>query len=77
MANDTIQRTTEQEVVGDQVVERTSVARTDAAPNRTINKFIQAVYYIEGVLMALLGLRFILRLLGASTASTFVNFIYS
>lgn len=76
MTEQTTQRTTEQEVVGDQVVERTTVSQAQAAPKYGANKIIQAVYYLEGLLLALLALRFVLRLLGSSTASSFVNFIY-
>lgn len=35
------------------------------------------IYYIAGVIEALLGLRLIFKLLGASTGSGFVNFLYS
>jgi YggT family protein len=67
----------EQDVVGDQVVQRESVNAVPARDVRTANKTIQIVYYIEGLIMALLGLRFVLRLLGASVASPFVSFIYT
>lgn len=77
MAEQTTQRVTEQEVVGDQVVERTSVAQVDHSQNYANNKIIQIIYYIEGVIIALLALRFVLRLIGASAASSFVNFIYA
>lgn len=40
----------------------------------TINRFI---YYIVGVIEIFLIFRFMLKLLGASTASPFVRFIYS
>jgi YggT family protein len=71
------ERTVDRDVVGDQVVERTTVENRSSGTGKTINKTIQIIYYIEGVLLALLGLRFVLRLLGASQASGFVNFIYS
>lgn len=77
MTEQTTQRTVEQEVVGDQVVERTSVTQANATPARKANKIMQVVYYIEGLILALLALRFVLRLLGASAASSFVSFIYS
>jgi hypothetical protein len=70
------ERVVETDVVGDQVVQRESVDRTNPDHVRRMNKIIQIVYYIEGIIMAILGLRFILRLFGASTASTFVAFIY-
>jgi len=37
----------------------------------------QIVYFIFGLIEALLALRFVLVLLGASTASTFVSFVYN
>ncbi len=70
------ERTVDRDVVGDQVVERTSVQTRATSSVKGINKSIQVVYYIEGVLLALLALRFVLRMLGASPASLFVNFIY-
>ncbi len=40
--------------------------------------FVQRlIYYIGGVIMALLAIRFLLLLFGASRASGFVDFIYS
>jgi uncharacterized protein YggT (Ycf19 family) len=48
---------------------------TAVAADRTVNKAAQVVYYITGVVVALLGLRFLLLLFGA-TNTGFVNFIY-
>ncbi|MDQ3239205.1 MAG: YggT family protein [bacterium] len=77
MSNDTMQqRTVETEVVGDQVVQREVIDQKNPAKTKGLNKTIQILYYVEGVIMALLGLRFVLRLLGASAASGFVGFIY-
>jgi len=39
--------------------------------------FGRIVYYILGVIEVFLGLRFVLRMLGANTQSAFVQFIYS
>jgi hypothetical protein len=36
----------------------------------------RVVWYIAGVIITLLGIRFVLALLGASQGSAFVNFIY-
>jgi hypothetical protein len=71
------ERRVERDQVGDQVVERESVQTTPAGEVRVLNKTIQIVYYVEGVILALLGLRFVLRLFGASMASPFVSFIYT
>ena len=37
----------------------------------------RAVWFVAGVLLVLLGFRFILSLLGANTTNSFANFIYS
>jgi uncharacterized protein YggT (Ycf19 family) len=37
----------------------------------------RVVWYIAGILLTLLALRFVLALLGANTANTFANFIYT
>lgn len=37
----------------------------------------RAIWYVAGVLLAVLGLRFILALLGANPANAFASFIYS
>jgi hypothetical protein len=39
--------------------------------------FGRIVYYVLGVIEVLLGLRFVLRMLGANAQSAFVQFIYS
>lgn len=38
---------------------------------------VRVVWYIAGVLLTLLGLRFVLALLGANAGSGFVSFVYS
>ena len=38
---------------------------------------VRIVWYLAGVLLVLLGLRFILSLLGANTTNGFANFIYN
>jgi hypothetical protein len=78
MSNDISQEhVVETEVVGDQVVQRETVGKSDPDKLRSLNKMIQVIYYIEGIVMALLGLRFVLRMFGASAASSFVNFLYT
>ncbi len=38
---------------------------------------VRVVWYIAGILLALLALRFLLAILGANQGNTFANFIYS
>jgi hypothetical protein len=50
-------------------------------PLRTIRtpywRLIQTIWFVTGVIEVLIGLRFLLKLLGASTASPFVVLLYS
>lgn len=63
-SGDTLQKTTE------------TKSSRDSAEHRT-NVVERVVWYIAGILLVLLGLRFILTLLGANTTNGFANFIYS
>ena len=45
--------------------------------NRPLYRGTQAVWYILGVLEALLAFRFVLKLLGANPAAGFTDFIYT
>ena len=63
-AGDTIQKTTES---------RSSIDDTEHRSNLAA----RIVWYIAGILLVLLGLRFILTLLGANTTNGFANFIYN
>ena len=56
------------DVVDREVVDRSDYGMTTAA---------RIVSLIGGTIMALLGLRFVLSLLGANPANAFANFIYS
>jgi hypothetical protein len=49
----------------------------NSASTKPLYRGTQAVWYIVGVLEALLAFRFILKLLGANAAAGFTNFIYS
>ena len=42
-----------------------------------MNVAARVIYFIGGVLLALLGIRFVLALLGANPANAFANFIYT
>ncbi len=48
-----------------------------ATVDRPSNIVARTVWLIAGIIIGLLALRFVLLLLGASTASQFVNFIYN
>ncbi len=69
-------QTVEQDQIGDQIETTRSTTVEDPIHRRSINKGIQVVYYLAGILEVLLALRFVLQLLGASPASSFTNFIY-
>lgn len=55
--------------------ERTSV--TSSRRGVTIGRASQAVWWVVGLIDTLIAIRFILKLLGASTASGFVQLMYS
>ena len=57
---------------------RTEPVRTTATRTRTSSGTLakRIVYYIGGVIIALIALRFLLLLLGANQGSGFVDFIY-
>ena len=63
---------------GDQVVrsERVSVPSEATRRAMSVTRINQVIYFIFGVINALLAIRFVLLLLGASQASPFVNLIY-
>lgn len=62
-------------VDGDDVVRRDTVRTTGSADGRIVGRRI--VWYIAGVIIVLLALRFLLFMLGANRDSGFVDFIYS
>ncbi len=62
------------EQVGPTTVQRQSVETRAAAPGAIVAK--RVVYYIGGVIVSLLALRFILQLLGANQGNGFVDFVY-
>ena len=62
------------------VVETTEMlpASTSMAEPATHNyRAIQAIWFVTGLVETLIAIRFVLKLLGASTASGFVTFIYA
>jgi len=62
------------EQVGDTNIQRQSVEKKTAVSGIVIAQRI--IYYIGGVIIALLAVRLILQLLGANQGSDFVGFVY-
>jgi len=60
--------------VGDTNVQRETVATRRSVPGVVVAQ--RVVYYVGGVIVALLFIRLLLQLLGANQASGFVDFIY-
>lgn len=56
-------------------VQRQAVSHTETVPGSVLARRI--IYYIGGALLALLAVRFVLLLLGASQGNAFVDFIYA
>jgi hypothetical protein len=63
------------EQVGDTNIQRQSVEKKTAVSGVVIAQ--RVIYYVGGVIVALLGVRLLLQLLGANQGSDFVGFIYS
>jgi len=60
------------------IVETTHETTTPtAAPAKTQNVVTNLIWFVAGVLVVLLGFRFVLALLDANPANGFANFIYS
>ena len=61
--------------VGDTNVQRETVSQRTTTPGTVI--FQRVVWYITGIIIALLVLRLILLMLAANDTTAFVNFIYT
>jgi len=61
--------------VGDTTVQRQSVEKKTAVSGVVVAQ--RVIYYVGGVIIALLLVRFVLQLLGANDANGFVDFIYA
>ncbi len=59
------------------VVEQSNGETVTRAGVQTTSVVAQIVYFIAGVITAILGLRFILALLGANPSNAFANFVYT
>ena len=66
-------RTTEEQV-GNTTVERQTVSESAAAPSGLVAQ--RVVWYVVGVILALVAIRVVLLLLGANRENAFVDFIY-
>lgn len=62
-------------VDGDEVARRDAVRTTDSADGRVVAR--RVIWYVAGVIITLLALRFVLFMLGANRDSGFVDFIYN
>jgi uncharacterized membrane protein len=76
MAEDTqeVRETTTQS--GDTVQKTTKTRNSRNDTEHQHNLVARIVWYIAGILLVLLGFRFILALLGANSSNGFANFIY-
>lgn len=61
--------------VGDTTVERQTVKETAAVPGNVLVSRI--VWYVAGVIIALLVVRILLYLFGANSGTAFVDFVYA
>jgi len=80
MKDEKIETTVVRETVENPVQKNIYVKKTEntvTADNSGIKKAKKIIYYILGVIEALLIVRFILKLLGANPANTFSGIIYS
>lgn len=71
----TVKETTTE--LGDTVERTTEVRNNQASTEHNRDVVERVIWFIVGTLMTLLGLRFVLSLLGANTANQFADFIYS
>lgn len=67
-------RTLERHEIQQEVVDRPAA---ETAPVSRSNLATNIVWYVAGILLILLGFRFVLALLGANPSNGFANFIYT
>jgi hypothetical protein len=65
------------ETTNEPVATNDTVATENPRAEHRITVVERIVYLVGGILLAILGLRFILMLLGANQGSGFVDFVYS
>ena len=62
---------------GDTVRKSTQTSDSREDTDHRTNVAARVIWYVAGILEVLLGLRFVISLLGANTTNGFANFIYS
>ena len=62
---------------GDTLQKTTEVSSPRAQTDHQQNVAERVIWFVAGILLVLLGFRFLLTLLGANTTNGFANFIYS
>lgn len=62
---------------GNTVQKTTEIRNTHSGTGRTQHTIARVVWYIADVILILLGLRFVLSLLGANTTNAFANCVYT
>jgi len=62
---------------GDTVQKTTEISNPHTKAEHKQNVVKRVIWFIAGILLVLLGIRFLLSLLGANTTNGFANFIYS
>jgi cation transport ATPase len=77
MTDDTqkVEETTTQS--GDTVAKTTQTTNSKDDAGHSQNVATRVVWYLAGILLVLLGFRFVLSLLGANTTNSFADMIYS
>lgn len=77
MSEDTQKVTETTTQVGDTVQKTTEVNDSKVSTEHQQNVAERVIWYIGGIVLVLLGFRFVLALLGANASNGFANFIYS
>lgn len=77
MSEDTQKVTETTTQVGDTVQRTTAVNDSKVNADHQQNVAERVIWYLAGIVLVLLGFRFVLALLGANASNGFVNFIYS
>ncbi len=62
---------------GRTVQKTTAIKNSQHESEHNANVAERVIWYVAGILLVLLGFRFVLSLLGANSTNSFANFIYS
>ncbi len=71
---DKVSEVTDRDPAGNRVTTR---AVSHESRDQKVSKIAQIVWFVVGLIVAVLGLRFVLALVGANLANGFANFIYT